>query len=771
MTSVFITILNMSITASVVALAVILVRMPLKKAPKIFSYALWGVVLFRLVCPYNIITNFSLMPIPFETIPQNIVYSQNPETQASAGLGDVPAYPDINNALPPVIPDNINPIVPENNDPIINAETNPEKFIPAEPENNTNIIYTLFNVTGYVWLFGFFALLSYATVGYVRLKRRVYYATLIRDNIYETDTIKTPFVLGFFDPKIYMPIGIDPAQHDYIVKHEQTHIRRYDYIIKPLAFIVFALHWFNPLMWAAYYFMSRDIEMSCDEAVLRKADADIRDVYSSALLNLSVKRGGLLTPLAFGESAVKGRVKNVLNFKKPSRTISVVAIALVAVLSVGFAVNGTNGASGNELLEFEVVFSNVTEYSREDHFKLGDRLYSGYIVNGQVQTANIRGLKEVGYAFDDFGRYRIFERPGYSIEEFIIVRDYGLMNPATIYVASIPSEIEPLETVSPPNTYLPQIMHDGVLYYLDSKVENDIEFELTEDTPRIKTTVPLTQIPQENGQANFGDVDAPYVVFEDGLYVLWNNKWTHFISFVQLTSSEQRNMTLADVRTLAAKGLALTEADLEPYYHEPTQTGIFFAVYLVDGGDFVFGYHPFIAGEYEFTLSQAEDLANGIRGIDIRYYDVDKYIADGTRELVRPLPEPPQYEVGNVTAISNGIEYEPYTHIYFSENLTINGMVSTERLPLSLEEAASILPEIQIADDFNILVSGRYVTRVMYSLYDDKFNIIYDRENNYSSPAGTGVYMLCVYVIWSNSEIEQQNREAIGLQYVFKVST
>ncbi|MCL1794443.1 MAG: M56 family metallopeptidase, partial [Oscillospiraceae bacterium] len=308
MTALFITILNMSIMASVVALAVMLVRIPLKKAPKIFSYVLWGVVLFRLVCPYNIITDFSLMPIPFETIPQNIVYSQNPEAQASAGLGDVPAYPDINNALPPVvIPENVNPIIPENNDPIINAETNPDNTTPAEPESNTNIIYTVFNVAGYVWLFGFIALLSYATIGYMRLKRRVYYATLVRDNIYETDTIKTPFVLGFFNPKIYMPIGIDPAQHDYIVKHEQTHIRRCDYIIKPLAFIVFSLHWFNPFMWAAYFFMSKDIEMSCDESVLRKADEDIRDVYSSALLNLSVKRGGLLTPLAFGESAVKGR--------------------------------------------------------------------------------------------------------------------------------------------------------------------------------------------------------------------------------------------------------------------------------------------------------------------------------------------------------------------------------------------------------------------------------------------------------------------------------
>jgi hypothetical protein len=320
-------------------------------------------------------------------------------------------------------------------------------------------------------------------------------------------------------------------------------------------------------------------------------------------------------------------------------------------------------------------------------------------------------------------------------------------------------------------------MHDGVMYHLDSKAENDIEFELTEDTPRIKSTVSLTQIPQENGQANFGDVDAPYVVFEDGLFVLWNNKWTHFITIEQLTSSEQRNMTLADVRTLAAKGLELTEADLEPYYHEPTQTGVYFAVYLVEGGDYIFGYHPFIAGEYEFTLSQAEDLANGKDGIDIRYYDVDKYIANGTRELVRPLPEPPQYEVGNVTAISNGIEYEPYTHIYFSETLSANGIVSTETLPLSLEEAARVLPEIQIAEDFSVSITGQYATRVLYSLYyanDNSFNLAYEKEETIKpfriNPFSKTVYLLCVEVIWSNSGIEQQNRESTGLQYIFKVS-
>jgi beta-lactamase regulating signal transducer with metallopeptidase domain len=331
MTALFITILNMSITASVVVLAVMLVRIPMKKAPKIFSYALWGVVLFRLICPFSIEGIFSLMPTSTNAIPQDIVYSQNPAIQTGVEFIDTPVNTVINNVLPPV----------RQSSPAEQSNNKPEyarNEIPFTPKNSP--IQTVFSISGYIWLFVFTVLLLYATIGYIRLKRRVYYATLVHDNIFETDKIKTPFVLGFICPKIYIPIGIDPSQHDYILKHEQTHIKRRDYLIKPFAFIIYALHWFNPLMWAAYFLMSKDIEMSCDEAVLQNSDKDIRGVYSSSLLNLSVKRGSLLSPLAFGESDVKSRVQNVINFKKPSKVIVIVAITLVTVFSAGFAVNG-----------------------------------------------------------------------------------------------------------------------------------------------------------------------------------------------------------------------------------------------------------------------------------------------------------------------------------------------------------------------------------------------------------------------------------------------
>ncbi|MCL2572754.1 MAG: M56 family metallopeptidase [Defluviitaleaceae bacterium] len=308
MTAIFIAILNMSITASVVALAVILVRIPLKKAPKIFSYALWGVVLFRLVFPFSIESAFSLMPTSTNIIPQDIVFSQNPTMQTGLQFIDAPVNTAIFNALPLI-------------------------------ENGTIPIHGIFTVISYVWFAGFIVLLAYAVMGYVNLKRRIRFATLIQDNIYETDNIRTPFVFGFIRPKIYFPTTINPSRHDYILKHEQIHIKRRDYLIKPFAYIIFALHWFNLLMWVAYFLMSKDIEMSCDEAVLIKTDEDIRKNYSMSLLSLSVKRVSLLSPIAFasGESNVKERIANVLKFKRAARRISVVSIMVVSVFLVGFS--------------------------------------------------------------------------------------------------------------------------------------------------------------------------------------------------------------------------------------------------------------------------------------------------------------------------------------------------------------------------------------------------------------------------------------------------
>jgi beta-lactamase regulating signal transducer with metallopeptidase domain len=312
MTTVFITILNMSITASFVALAVILARFPLRKAPKKFSYVLWGVVLFRLFFPFSIESAFSLIPTVSYSMPQSFVAPPSPAIQAGAQFADTTVYSGINNHLTPVV-----------------------------TEYSTIPIHAVLEIAGYIWLAGFVLLLLYALASYVQLKRKVYFATLVRDNIFETGTIKSPFVLGFFRPKIFFPANIDPEQCDYILKHEQTHIKRRDHIIKPLAYIIFAMHWFNPLMWLSYVLMSKDMEMSCDEAVLRQTTDDIRCKYSSSLLSLSAERVNLLSPtaFAFGENNVKARVKNVLNFTKPEKWVATLCVIAVSVFIVACSTN------------------------------------------------------------------------------------------------------------------------------------------------------------------------------------------------------------------------------------------------------------------------------------------------------------------------------------------------------------------------------------------------------------------------------------------------
>lgn len=637
MTSVFIAVLNMSISASIVALSAMLVRFPLKKAPKIFSYALWGIVLFRLVCPFSFESSFSFMPASTNAIPRDIVYSQNPTIHTGMDFIDAPVNEAINNALPPMRPENgnllndtyVNPVRPVN---------------PANPESNTSPFYTVFDAAGYIWLSGFIVLLLYAAIGYMRLKKRVYFATLVRGNIYETDKVNTPFVLGFFQPKIYIPVGIDPAAQDYILMHEQTHIKRYDHIIKPLAFTVFALHWFNPLMWAAYFLMSRDIEMSCDEVVLKKSDEDIRGEYSTSLLNLSVKRGSLLlTPLAFGESGVRERVKNVLKFKNPSVIITVVALALVVVFTVGFAANRTSeGVTdlpdteatpsvpvnfGDKNMTLDdlralsskgdgLLFEDLHEYNGVKFSTVSGRYINVYDVEGGyrllVQSSST-GKPDAVY-FESIWEYR-----GTGIDfRYEDIEEYLRNTPSREYVTEeqawqlLTSLNDYLWGSNPPPAYDPQ----GTTH---EPGEECWEFHINNADPDITYSPWIWAVGKSSG--------AIYA-FYDGDEVAW------FRYPNNLGVSRKPTMTLDDVHGLAAKGEAISEADLEPYYHPPVVTGIYAVRYPVNGGNYALRFTWCV--ENGLFLVQT---GNSPGSIDIRYYDVDKFIADGTQELVRPLPE------------------------------------------------------------------------------------------------------------------------------------
>ncbi|WHH59313.1 M56 family metallopeptidase [Petroclostridium sp. X23] len=237
MDKLFLTILNMSLTGAFVIAAICLVRLPLKKAPKIISYCLWAVAGFRLVFPFSIESVFSLIPFKAQTIPPDIAMQSIPRIDSGILF--------VNNAVSSILP-------------------------AATPTASVNPLQIWTTIGALIWLIGFAVMLIYGVVSFVILKRKMREAAYIEANIYEAGNIKSPFVLGVFKPKIYLPIGLSGQERSYILLHEQTHIRRRDHIVKFAAYFILCLHWFNPLAWVAFLLMGVDMELSCDERVLKE---------------------------------------------------------------------------------------------------------------------------------------------------------------------------------------------------------------------------------------------------------------------------------------------------------------------------------------------------------------------------------------------------------------------------------------------------------------------------------------------------------------------
>lgn len=316
MVNVFIDLFNMSITASYLVLAVMIVRLLLKKAPKWISCLLWALVGVRLVCPFSIESALSLIPSS-QTIAVNDSSIGRPFTIQSG----VPAV-DIN----------------------VNEFVDSKYYEGVTVPQNTFTDMT--TVLAIVWLVGLFAMLLYGVISYLRLRKRVGVSLLFKDNIYYCDNIDTPFILGFFKPKIYVPSGLSDEQIKYITLHENAHLKRKDHFWKPLGFVLLSLYWFNPMIWVAYILLCRDIESACDEKVIKNMPNAEKKGYSETLVSCSVKRRMIMAcPLAFGEVGVKQRIKSVLNYKKPAFWIIVVAVLLIIVISVCFLTNPDGNSS------------------------------------------------------------------------------------------------------------------------------------------------------------------------------------------------------------------------------------------------------------------------------------------------------------------------------------------------------------------------------------------------------------------------------------------
>lgn len=309
MTSLFLKIVNMSLTASWLVLAVLVLRPVLKKAPKWVNVLLWGLVGIRLVFPFSIESALSLIPST-ETIRPEIMTEAEPSIESG--------IPAVNNALNPIIEHN---------------------FSPA-PGASANPLQILLPILAAFWCAGVILLLLYAAISYFRLLHKVNTAVLFRENIYQSEHIASPFILGIIKPKIYIPFSLPEESLESVLAHEQAHLRRHDHWWKPFGFLLLAVYWFNPLMWLSYILLCRDIELACDEKVIRELGREARADYSQALLDCSADRRRITAcPLAFGETDVKKRVKSVLNYKRPAFWIVTAALAACVVVIICFLTN------------------------------------------------------------------------------------------------------------------------------------------------------------------------------------------------------------------------------------------------------------------------------------------------------------------------------------------------------------------------------------------------------------------------------------------------
>ena len=309
----FVPLLNTSISASWLILAIIVIRLVFKRMPKAVTCVLWGLVAIRLICPFSIESSLSVIPSA-EIIPEEVLYMEGVQLHDPVEFNGIEA-PAIQETVGEVTGTTVSQL------------------------RGVDVVGTL------IWGAGMAVMLLYALVSYLRLRHRVIVSINEQDNIWLCDQIDSPFILGMFRPRIYMPSGMAEEQATYVIAHEQAHLQRHDHWWKPFGFLLLSVYWFNPLIWVAYILLSRDIELACDEKVIRSMTTPDKQAYSEALLVCSVNRRMIAAcPLAFGEVGVKERVKSVLNYKKPAFWVVVGSVVICAVVAVCFLTDPEDSA-------------------------------------------------------------------------------------------------------------------------------------------------------------------------------------------------------------------------------------------------------------------------------------------------------------------------------------------------------------------------------------------------------------------------------------------
>ena len=404
MAAVFLKLLNLSISASWLVLAVLVLRLISKRSPKWMNVLLWGIVALRLVLPFSIESALSLIP--------------SAETVSPAAVQFDPA-PTITSGVS-VIDNAVNPSLSEH--------------FAAVPTASVNPLYVWTEIAGWVWLIGLGAMLLYALVSYLRLRRRVSVSLRVRENIYLCDAISSPFILGVVKPHIYLPSGLDEVQRQNVLSHERAHLARRDHWWKPLGFALLAVYWFNPVLWLAYALLCRDIELACDERVIRTMDESAVKTYSTVLLACSMPRKAVITcPLAFGEVGVKERVRNALHYKKPAFWVVAASVAVCVVVAVCFLTNPPTDTDAAGLIGFHrerVTYADVTDENGAQPSNVQLTAEETDAVYALLDTLQYKRLGTASAMQDCYARLYFISAAGERCEVMLSEREM-LVNPIT----------------------------------------------------------------------------------------------------------------------------------------------------------------------------------------------------------------------------------------------------------------------------------------------------------------------------------------------------
>lgn len=364
--NIFRNILNMSITASYVAIVVIFIRFIIKKAPKNFSFVLWIAVLFRLVCPISFMSKLSIF---------NFI-NQNSFRKMDGFSNNITINSDIyDTGIKQITNKNISGYIGNN-----------------LSTNNLNIFHGLENnlleITTILWIIGIQILIVYFIASYIDTYLRIRTATLYRENIFESDQIDTAFIFGLFKPRVYIPVNTTKKEKIYIIEHEKVHLKRKDYLIKIIAFFLLTIHWFNPIMWFSFILMSKDMEMSCDEKVMKNLGEDKKKDYSHSLLNLAVNKGNIFdVPLSFSESNITSRIKNILNYKTPKKSV-LLTLTVVMITSTVFLISNPK----NNILDEKVTLRMKEIENDIPYIDIGVGKIDNKIIDERYKSVNKKEL-------------------------------------------------------------------------------------------------------------------------------------------------------------------------------------------------------------------------------------------------------------------------------------------------------------------------------------------------------------------------------------------